>query len=76
MNILPQFIRRRIKHRENLLKIADNIGWLCVDSFIRMMVGLLVGVWLARHLGPDSFGVLSFANALVGVFGSFIVMVS
>lgn len=35
-----------------------------------MGVGLLVGVWIARYLGPEQFGLLSFALALSGMFGA------
>lgn len=35
-----------------------------------MGVGLLVGVWVARYLGPEQFGLLSFATAFTGLFGA------
>lgn len=35
-----------------------------------MGVGLLVGVWVARYLGPEQFGLLSFATAFTGLFGT------
>lgn len=69
MNIIPLFIRRRIAHRPNLVKIADNIGWLFLDKVFRLGVGLIVGAWLARYLGPEQFGMINFAAAFVGMFG-------
>jgi len=53
-----------------LLKILDNIGWLFFDKILRMGVGLLVGVWVARYLGPEQFGQLNYAIAFVGLFGA------
>lgn len=70
MNIVPAFLRRRIAHRPNLVKIVDNMGWLFFDKVLRMGVGLLVGVWVARYLGPEQFGLFSFASAFVGMFGA------
>lgn len=35
-----------------------------------MGVGLLLAVWVARFLGPQQFGLFSFASALVGLFGA------
>jgi PST family polysaccharide transporter len=70
LNLIPAFIRRRIAHRPNLVKIIDNIGWLVFDKVLRMGVGLLVGVWVARYLGPEQFGLFSFATAFVGLFGA------
>lgn len=70
MNLIPNFIHRRIAHRPNLVKIVDNIGWLFIDKLLRMGVGLFVGVWVARYLGPEQFGLLNFALAFTGLFGA------
>lgn len=67
---LPGFIKRRIANRPNLVKILDNIGWLFFDKILRMGVGLIVGVWVARYLGPEQFGLFNFASAFVGMFGA------
>jgi O-antigen/teichoic acid export membrane protein len=70
VNIVPAFLLRRIAHRPNLVKIVDNIGWLFFDKVLRMGVGLLVVVWIARYLGPDQFGLFNFVSAFVGMFGA------
>ncbi len=41
-----------------------------MDKIVRLGLGLLVGVWLARYLGPDQFGQFSYAVAFVGLFGA------
>jgi polysaccharide transporter, PST family len=41
-----------------------------LDRILRMGVGLFVGVWVARYLGPAQFGSLNFALAYVALFGS------
>jgi polysaccharide transporter, PST family len=51
-------------------KILGNTGWLLVDRVLRMGVGLFVGVWVARYLGPALFGSLNFALAFVALLGS------
>jgi PST family polysaccharide transporter len=53
-----------------VVKIVDNIGWLFFDKVLRMGVGLLVLVWVARYLGPEQFGLLNFATAFIGLFGA------
>ncbi|MFT7460164.1 MAG: O-antigen/teichoic acid export membrane protein [Planctomycetota bacterium] len=70
MKLIPRFIHRRIAHRPGLFKIVENIGWLFFDKILRMGVGLFIGVWIARYLGPEQFGLLSFATAFVGLFGA------
>ncbi|MDF5721144.1 MAG: flippase [Rhizonema sp. PD37] len=52
----------------NLLKILGNTAWLFADKVVRMVVGLLVGVWVARYLGPDNFGIYNYALAFTGIF--------
>lgn len=54
--------------RPGLSAIAGNIGWLSFDKVIRLLVGLAVGVWLARYLGPDQYGQFQFALAFVSLF--------
>jgi PST family polysaccharide transporter len=47
-----------------------NTGWLTSERVVRLGVGAAVGVWIARVLGPDQYGVLSYALALATIFGS------
>ena len=70
LNIIPGFIKQRISHRPNLVKIVDNVGWLFFDKILRLGLGLFVGVWIARYLGPVQFGLLNFATAFTGLFGA------
>lgn len=54
-----------------LKKILVNINWLLLDTFVRMGVSFFVGVWVVRHLGPEQFGFLSYAGAMVAFFSVF-----
>lgn len=38
------------------------------ERVLRMGVALLVGVYVARYLGPERFGLLSYATSFVGLF--------
>jgi PST family polysaccharide transporter len=69
LNIVPGFIRRRIGHRPQLIQILDNIGWLVFDKALRLCLGLVVSVWIARYLGPNQFGELSYVVAFTALFG-------
>ena len=42
-----------------------NSGWLLADRLLRMFLALVVGAWVARHLGPGRYGVLAYAIALL-----------
>lgn len=65
---LPNFIRAKIEGRYNLQKVVNNTGWLFVDQIFRLVIALVVGLWVARYLGPDQFGLFNYATAFVGLF--------
>lgn len=46
-------------------------GWMILDRFIRLALGVLVGAWVARHLGPEQFGELAYALAFIALFSAF-----
>lgn len=70
LRFLPDFIKVKVEGRLYLQNVISNTGWLFFDNVLRMGVGLLVGVWVARYLGPDQFGQLSYALAFVLLFSS------
>ncbi|HEY1803073.1 MAG TPA: flippase [Terracidiphilus sp.] len=62
---------RKLKNvSPGLRRVSENAGWLMVDRVVRMGIGLLVGVWVARYLGPAQFGSLNFAIAFLALCGS------
>ena len=71
MRFLPSLILTKLDGRENRKKILSNIGWLFADRVLRMGVGLVLGVWVARYLGPEQFGVYNYAIAFVTLFSVF-----
>lgn len=68
---LPRFISSRLEGRHGLQAIISNSGWLLVDKVLRVGVGLLVGVWIARYLGPEQFGLWSFSTSFTALFSTF-----
>lgn len=68
-NLLPINLQQRIRKSKSLQAIILNTSWLFVDKILRMGVGVFVGIWVARYLGPEMFGLLNFAMALVALFG-------
>ncbi|MFM6077488.1 MAG: flippase, partial [Dolichospermum sp.] len=54
-----------LKSSDKLREIIANTGWLFADRILRMGVGLFVGVWVARYLGVQQFGVFNYATAFV-----------
>jgi len=63
-------LKKYLRTRPYLRKILENTSWLLADRILRLGVGFFVGVWVARYLGPAQYGLLNYASALVGLFGS------
>ncbi len=51
-------------------KIIANSAWLLADKILRLGSALFVGVWVARYLGPEQFGLFNYAVAFVSLFGT------
>jgi PST family polysaccharide transporter len=68
LRLLPAFLRERVAGRSYLLKIIDNAGWIFLERILRHAVGFAIGVWIARYLGPEQYGLLNYALAFVLVF--------
>ena len=64
-----------IKNKFNnveFLKYFKNTSWLMIEQILRMMVGLFVGIWVARYLGPNQFGIFNYALAFTTLFSGMI----
>ncbi|WP_293125593.1 flippase [Microcoleus sp. bin38.metabat.b11b12b14.051] len=51
-------------------QVLVNLAWLFTDQILQMGLGLVVGLWVARYLGPVQFGLLNYALAFVSIFSS------
>ncbi|MEL6458836.1 MAG: flippase [Cyanobacteria bacterium J06621_15] len=58
----------QLKSHTKLRKILSNTGWLFGDRILRMGAGLLVGVWVARYLGSERYGLFNYAFAFISLF--------
>ncbi len=63
-------LRGALSHR-GFRRYFKNTGWLISERILRMVSGFFIGVWVARYLGPEKFGVLSFVMAFIGLLGPF-----
>ncbi len=66
--LLPKAVQLRLSGRHNLMAILQNSGWLLLDRMLRLALGLLVGAWVARYLGPSQYGELAYALAFIAFF--------
>jgi O-antigen/teichoic acid export membrane protein len=55
-------------------KIIFNSFWVISDRILRLLGGLIVGIWVSRYLGPYNFGEINFALSIIAVCTPFINM--
>jgi len=61
---------KSLKNHQGFMKYFKNTSWLFAEKILRMIVGLFIGVWVARYLGPEQFGTFSYAQSFVGLFSA------
>jgi O-antigen/teichoic acid export membrane protein len=66
-----RFIQLNRSLSPGLKKIISNISWLITDKFLEIGLGLIVGIWVARYLGPEELGLFNYAISLVTLFSPF-----
>jgi len=49
-------------------KYFSNTFWILLERAMRFSLGLLIGIYVARYLGPDLFGLYNFAVSFAGLF--------
>lgn len=66
--LLPEPVRERLRDNPLLRRVLGNTSWLVFERVVSLAIRFFVGVWLVRYLGPESYGVYSYALSLIGLF--------
>lgn len=61
-------IFQSLRSHEGFRRYFHNTSWLFVEQILRLIAGLLVGIWVARYLGPAQFGLFSYVLAFTAIF--------
>lgn len=59
------------KANQGVIRYLKNTSWVLSEKILRLTVGLFVGIWVARYLGPEQFGLFSYAQSFVALFSAF-----
>ncbi len=49
--------------------VLTGASWYLLEKSTRLIGAFLIGAWVARYLGPENYGVLAYALALVALLG-------
>jgi len=64
INKLPETLQGRFRS-ETSQKVVSNIFWLITDLFSKLVTGVVIGALVARYLGPEQYGLLSYALSII-----------
>ncbi len=70
-NFMQEISINRIKEIWNhagFQKYFRNMGWSFASKFFSLIISFLIGTLVARYLGPQRYGVMSYAVSFVGIF--------
>lgn len=60
---------RWILNHDGFKRYFANTGWMFFGQMVSLLISFFIGVWLARYLGPENYGILNYAIAFSGLFG-------
>ena len=63
--------KKIFQNKQGKKKYFRNTSWLFAEKIARMISSLVVGIWVARYLGPENFGMFNYVMSLVGLFAVF-----
>lgn len=63
----------RLPLNERRRQIAENLIWAVMGKIVTLMGSLLVGVIVARYLGPERYGLMNYVISYVFLFQTFAV---
>lgn len=52
-------------------KVVRNVVWAVTGKVVTLLGGLLVGIFVARYLGPEQYGLMSYIMSYVAIFQVF-----
>lgn len=59
---------------ETFKKYFKNTSWLFTEKILRILIAFIVTVLVVRYLGPEQFGLLSYAISFYGLFSAIAVL--
>ena len=62
---------KKLKTNKGFMRYFVNTSWVFAEKIIKIFAALFIGVWVTRYLGPEKFGILSYAQSFIAIFLAF-----
>lgn len=66
-----QALFRRLNLSKTKENIVKNLFWSVLGKIVNLLSGLIVGIIIARYLGPEQFGLMNYVISYVFLFQTF-----
>lgn len=67
MRLVNHSLRNLFQNQE-IARYVRNSTWMLVEYMLKVVSAIFVGIYVARYLGPEQFGILSYALAIASIF--------
>ena len=68
MNVKSILRRYTDKLSASKRKVLANVGWAMLGKGVRILAEIFVGILVARYLGPEKYGLMSYVVSFVSLF--------
>ena len=69
MQLVPEIILRNFRGRTTFQQVFKNSLWMTIYTFILPFItSFFVNAWIARYLGPNQFGILTYIFTFSSIF--------
>lgn len=59
---------KKLTQNQNIMRYAKNSVWMLAEYALKIVSAIFVTIYVARYLGPEQFGLLSYVLAIVAIF--------
>ncbi len=67
---MPAWVTAPFAGRPLLGRLAGNVGWLVFERIAPMLTGFIVNAVVVRYMGPERFGLYSYALSFASIFAT------
>jgi O-antigen/teichoic acid export membrane protein len=58
---------KALTQNQNIMRYVKNSSWMLAEYGLKIISAIFVSIYVARYLGPEQFGLLSYALAIVAI---------
>jgi len=62
---------KKLNLSENTLTATKNVGWALLSKAVTWLGTFIVGIFVARYLGPEQYGLMNYVISYVAIFQAF-----